>query len=84
MNVSLTPHFDEFISHMVHSGQYHSASEVIRAALRLLEENEAAKQARIEFYKTEIQKGIDSGKQEEWNVAEFLSNARKKTGLNEA
>jgi antitoxin ParD1/3/4 len=36
MNVSLTPELEELINQKVSSGLYHSASEVIREALRLL------------------------------------------------
>ena len=40
MNVSLTPHFEELVKRKVKSGLYHSSSEVIREALRLLEERD--------------------------------------------
>jgi antitoxin ParD1/3/4 len=39
-NVSLTPEIDAFIGGQITSGRYNSASEVVRAALRLLEEQE--------------------------------------------
>ena len=39
-NVSLTPEMEAFIDGRVASGRYRSASEVVRAALRLLEEDE--------------------------------------------
>lgn len=40
MNVSLTPHFEEMVRRKVESGRYGSASEVVREALRLLEEHD--------------------------------------------
>ncbi len=43
MNVSLTPELEEFVAGKVESGRYTSASEVVREALRLLEEHDHAK-----------------------------------------
>ena len=45
-NVSLTPQNDRFILDRVASGRFGSASEVVRAALRLLEEDERQREAR--------------------------------------
>jgi antitoxin ParD1/3/4 len=45
MNVSLTPELAAFVQDRVASGRYGSASEVVRAALRLLEEDERLKRA---------------------------------------
>ena len=42
LNVSLTPVLEEFIAGLVASGRYQTASEVVRAGLRLLEKFEAA------------------------------------------
>lgn len=42
LNVSLTPELEQFIADMVASGRYQTASEVVRAGLRLLEKFEAA------------------------------------------
>ena len=42
MNVSLTPELEEFVRKRVASGAYGSASEVMRAALRALDREEAA------------------------------------------
>lgn len=43
MNVSLTPELERFVNAKVDSGRYNSASEVVREALRLLEEHEHAR-----------------------------------------
>jgi antitoxin ParD1/3/4 len=40
-NISLTPELEALVSRKVYSGRYRSASEVVRAALRLLERDES-------------------------------------------
>jgi antitoxin ParD1/3/4 len=61
LNVSLTPHLEEFIQQTVSSGRYQSASELVRTALRLLEAREQDRLARLAWLRGEIQKGLDSG-----------------------
>jgi antitoxin ParD1/3/4 len=61
LNVSLTPHLEEFIHQNVSSGRFQSASELVRTALRLLEERDQERLARLEWLRGEIQKGLDSG-----------------------
>ncbi|MFZ0302956.1 MAG: type II toxin-antitoxin system ParD family antitoxin [Terracidiphilus sp.] len=60
MNVSLTPELDKFIADKVASGRYTSASEVVREALRLLEEHERSRAARLEEFNRELQARIDA------------------------
>lgn len=54
MNVSLTPELDRFVAGKVESGRYNSASEVVREALRLLEEHDQARSARLAAFNQEI------------------------------
>lgn len=61
MNISLNPHFETLVKNKVDSGLYNSASEVMREALRLLEERDQLRELRLETLRGEIQKGIDSG-----------------------
>jgi antitoxin ParD1/3/4 len=61
MNISLNPHFETLVKNKVESGLYNSASEVMREALRLLEERDQLRELRLETLRGEIQKGIDSG-----------------------
>lgn len=58
MNVSLTPELEQFVEARVRSGLYHSASEVIREGLRLLAEQDAVKQKRLDLLNIEIDKGL--------------------------
>lgn len=55
MNVSLTPYFEEFVKQKVESGLYSSASEVVRDALRLLDE----KEKKLADLRQAIQEGPD-------------------------
>ena len=64
LNVSLTPHLEAFIHETVSSGRYPSANEVVRTALRLLEEREQQKAAALQWLAQEVQKGLDSGPSE--------------------
>ena len=61
MNISLTPELEKFVQNKVASGRYHSASEVIRAGLRLLEEQEQLREVKLTALREEIQKGLASG-----------------------
>jgi antitoxin ParD1/3/4 len=54
MNVSLTPQLEKFVANKVASGRYNSASEVIREALRLLEEHDQARTAQITAFNQEL------------------------------
>jgi antitoxin ParD1/3/4 len=54
MNVSLTPELDKFVIGKVESGRYTSASEVVREALRLLEEHDQARAAQIAGFNQEL------------------------------
>lgn len=59
MNISITPELEKFVQSLVKSGMYNSASEVMRDALRLLEEKQELRKKRIEKLNAEIQKGLD-------------------------
>jgi antitoxin ParD1/3/4 len=54
MNVSLTPELDKFEASKVESGRYNSASEVVREALRLLEEYDRARGAQLAAFNQEL------------------------------
>jgi antitoxin ParD1/3/4 len=57
--LSLTPEQASFVQHCVETGRYQSASEVVRAAIRLLEVDEAANAAKLQRARAMIQQGLD-------------------------
>lgn len=67
-SVSLSQHFTDFIDRQVASGEYASASEVIREGLRLLEQRREA----IEALRAELRKGEESGFRP-FDLDEFLA-----------
>ena len=60
MNVNLTEELEALVHRKVQSGRYNSASEVVREALRLLEERDELMEIRREEVRRRIRKGIDS------------------------
>ncbi len=78
-SVSLGDHFESFVESGVANGRFKNASEVIRAGLRLLEEEEN----RVMVLKNAIQEGINSGIATNFDAATHLRNlktARKANG----
>lgn len=60
MNVSLTPELEQFVQTKVQTGRYNSASEVVREALRLLEEHERASAAQLAEFNKELGRRLAS------------------------
>ena len=56
-SITLGPHFDEFIAEQIENRRYGSASEVVRAGLRLLEETET----KLERLRRCLEEGEQSG-----------------------
>jgi antitoxin ParD1/3/4 len=54
MNVSLTPELERFVQAKVESGRYNSASEVVREALRLLEDHEQTRSTQLAEFNQEL------------------------------
>jgi antitoxin ParD1/3/4 len=72
-SISLGDYFDNFILQQVNSGKYSSASEVVRAALRMFEYEEKKKLELI----TELKKGEDSGINQNFNRDCFIKDLHK-------
>lgn len=78
MNVNLTPHLEELVRSKVASGLYNSASEVVRDALRLMEEKDRIRNLRLEQLRAEIQRGLDSGPAGELDVEAIKQRGRER------
>ncbi|KQW43809.1 MULTISPECIES: type II toxin-antitoxin system ParD family antitoxin [unclassified Roseateles] len=76
MNVNLTPQLEELVRAKVDSGMYSSASEVVREALRLMDEQDRLRHAKLEELRRDVRAGLDSGKSEPWDAASLKQNAR--------
>jgi len=57
-NVSLSEHYKRFVEERVQSGRYESASEVFRAGLRLLEDQESESEEKLKLLRQAAQVGI--------------------------
>lgn len=73
-SISLGEHFEIFISKKVGSGRYHSASEVIRAGLRLLEQEEK----KVEAIRSALEFGEKSGIAQDFNSKDHLKSLHEK------
>jgi len=60
-SVALSAHFESFVRDQVESGRYNNASEVVRAGLRLLEEEQKRLQLQNEALRAAIAAGLNSG-----------------------
>lgn len=74
-SISLGDYFESFVESSITKGRYNNASEVIRAGLRLLEEEES----KIKVLKTAIQEGIDSGIASDFNPKQHLESLKDKS-----
>lgn len=77
-SISLGGYFDEFVQSRIKEGRFKNVSEVIRAGLRLLEEEEN----RVTVLKGAIQEGIDSGIAHDFDPEQNLQSLKAKKQLN--
>lgn len=77
-SVALGKHFKSFIDTQVQSGRYQSASEVMRAGLRLLEIEENKREALIRA----LIEGEQSGFADDFDKEALLASLHKDAGLN--
>lgn len=79
MSLSLTPEQSSFVNSCVETGRYQSASEVVRAGLRLLADQEATRLAELEAIRGLVKQGADSiDRGELIDADQFLSELKAK------
>jgi antitoxin ParD1/3/4 len=71
-SISLGDHFENFVDNKVASGRFKNASEVIRAGLRLLEEEEN----KVAVLKKAIVEGIESGTVKKFDAKKHLEKLK--------
>ena len=77
-SVSLGNYYENFVENKIEEGRYKNASEVIRAGLRLLEDEEN----KILAFKKEIKKGLNSSRVENFDFDEHLTKLKSKKRKN--
>jgi len=77
-SVSLGSYFEEFVQRRISTGRYKNASEVIRAGLRLLEDEEN----KFITLKAAIQEGIESGISANFDPEQHLLKLKEKKNQN--
>lgn len=82
MNINLTPQLEEMVRQKVVSGLYTSASEVVREALRLMDEKDKLRSAKLAQLRQDVQEGRESGTAADWDPDEIKreGRARKAAG----
>ena len=76
-SISLGDYFDQFVQSQVSAGRYKNVSEVIRAGLRLLEDEES----KVIALREAIRAGKESGIVEDFDTVQNLKNLKAKRGI---
>ena len=73
MNVHLTPELEQLVHNKVESGRYNSASEVVREALRLMEQKDELRAIQLQELRNRIDKGLsEAGRGETVDGERFM------------
>ena len=73
-SVTLGDHFDEFVSEKIRTGRFHSVSEVVRAGLRKLEDDET----KLQLLRDKLKAGEDSPLVDNFDSAKFIAKLNEK------
>lgn len=77
-SISLGNYFEQFVHNRISEGRFKNVSEVVRAGLRLLEEEEN----KVKALRTAIQEGIDSGIAHNFDPKKHLESLKAKKRSN--
>lgn len=77
-SISLGTHFESFIEHNVNDGRFNNTSEVVRAGLRLLEDEEN----KIIALRKAINDGIESGRAIDFDAKKYLEVLKSRNKSN--
>lgn len=77
-SISLGNYFEEFVQSLIKEGRFKNVSEVIRAGLRLLEEEET----KVIALRNAVQEGLDSGIAHDFDPKKHLESLKSKKNLN--
>jgi len=72
-SVILGDHFENFVSEKINAGRFHSVSEVVRAGLRKLEDDET----KLQLLREKLKAGEDSPLVDNFDGATFIANLNK-------
>jgi antitoxin ParD1/3/4 len=72
MNVHLTPELELLVQNKVQSGRYNSASEVVREALRLMEQKDEVRTIQLQELRNRIDKGLGQSERAEGTDGEVF------------
>ena len=78
ININLTPQLEAMVRDKVAGGLYGSASEVVREALRLLQEQDQLRAMKLEQLRADIRAGMESGSAGELDVAAIKRRGRER------
>lgn len=78
LNINLTPRLEELVRQKVSSGRYNSASEVVREALRLMEEQDELRALKLRQLRRDIRQGFESGSAQPLDIEEIRRDGRKR------
>ncbi len=80
-SISLTRHQQEFVQTLIASGRYHGVSEVVRAGLRLLEDEEERRKAERQRLRAGVEAGladIEAGRVSDFDSARIIEKGKTK------